>query len=980
MHTTRIIRYVLSLALGALSFSLQAQTGLKAKLSFTSSSQYISDWISGDQQAMLTIINSGATDRDFKVATELYYDGTVVARSDPAKMPVTSLAAGATLNIRAEEFYPVNSVDYYGKFKIEDVVRTGKVWPGVYRFCTRLVDIKSGADLTVEECKTFNVREFELTVVAPVNNAVLSAADAGKLTFRWLMNPAATGVTYELKIYEIPTGGSARDAVNTVPIYNAEVKNRLSLFYPIDAPRLNAGQKYAFTISDKNDNGQPLTHKGRSDVFVFSVEGGKSFTEGLTLISPANGGSLDTVKQPTFTWEHNGKDQNYTFFLTEIEDGQSPAVALKSNKMIFTKNDIKEKRFVYPSTAEKLQPGKKYAWSVQAGTGPGNEPTIPFTFDWGIPCNETWCTPAPQALFFCNTGPYVINVPYTITTVGPCFTLVRTFKYQVDNGPITQIGLGASTISLSSLSAGQHTVTFTVWNWNGTLNTNFPPCVVIVNIFPYNIVPTIDKIDICNGESATLNIPGLPFGHNISWIYRDGPGGWTTTGPAGYPSNTNQINVNCSPTPSAGYIPRYYRPVIAGYPATCLPIAPELKVWCPPGVGTISGPTKLCMPPNVPVNLIYSPEQPFTNYQWSLLLGPTTVGPAPPLNTTNWNIPIFPSTPGQYRFQVTVSNGACQPAIIPHTIDVANPLAAVVTSTTSAVCPYEDANLKLVISPPGGNANSATIAWQYSTNCTDNWTYMNSSGNPQNTNPIGIQQWGPYPGPEFSCVCYRAIVTSTDGICTDPIFSIPKRICVNHPPCPPTITGTPVKCPLKSVELKATNIMSCNPLLLYPGCSGCPASTPVKWQWTLNGIPIPGATNQTFKTTNIYDEGNYTVVASNGCGSATSAVFKVQNCNYIIEIKGPCCSDSAGKKIQLCTTIASQPDPPCGQPGPAMYRWFAGSTPLGPPSTTPCIWVSPTATTTYTVEITGLKCPAKASKTITICKTKASKTPPPINN
>ena len=274
MYTSRIIRYFFSVVFCALCFTAQAQS-LRAQLSFTSSSPFIADWLLGPGAATLTIINAEKTDKSFKVSTELSYNGALVAKTDVSKMQPTSVAAGSTLRVQAEDIYPANAIDYYGSFDVNDVARTGKVFAGTYVFCTKLVDPQSGADLTVAQCKTFNVTDYELRIIAPANNSTLSLAEAVRLNFKWLMNPKPKGmVSYEFKLFEVGEDRSAAEAADNNSIYTAEVKNKESFVYPIDAPKLEAGKQYAFTISDKNDNGQSLTEKGRSDIVVFRVTGG----------------------------------------------------------------------------------------------------------------------------------------------------------------------------------------------------------------------------------------------------------------------------------------------------------------------------------------------------------------------------------------------------------------------------------------------------------------------------------------------------------------------------------------------------------------------------------------------------------------------------------------------------------------------------------------------------------------------------------
>jgi len=51
-----------------------------------------------------------------------------------------------------------------------------------------------------------------------------------------------------------------------------------------------------------------------------------------------------------------------------------------------------------------------------------------------------------------------------------------------------------------------------------------------------------------------------------------------------------------------------------------------------------------------------------------------------------------------------------------------------------------------------------------------------------------------------------------------------------------------------------------------------PSGIPLSYQWLFNGTNIDGATNASLSLPNVQSEqaGNYTVLVSNGCGSATS--------------------------------------------------------------------------------------------------------------
>lgn len=274
MHTNRYLRSILSILLCFICFGLQAQS-LKVSLFFNGKSPFISDWISGTNSAWLTISNNGQTDRDFKVYTELFYNGEKVANTDNSKMQVVTLAAGENIKVLAEDFYSLSAVNYYGSFNVMGVAMSGKVPGGTYMFCSKLVDKTTGEELTAAQCKTFNITDYTLTLVSPFNSATLTKAEAANLNFSFVMAPKYAGIaTYGLKIYELLDRQDVAQALNNVPFYEAEFKNKQSFRYPLDAPKFQEGKKYVWVVYDYNEKGTPVTQNGRSEYFVFNVGNG----------------------------------------------------------------------------------------------------------------------------------------------------------------------------------------------------------------------------------------------------------------------------------------------------------------------------------------------------------------------------------------------------------------------------------------------------------------------------------------------------------------------------------------------------------------------------------------------------------------------------------------------------------------------------------------------------------------------------------
>ncbi len=102
-------------------------------------------------------------------------------------------------------------------------------------------------------------------------------------------------------------------------------------------------------------------------------------------------------------------------------------------------------------------------------------------------------------------------------------------------------------------------------------------------------------------------------------------------------------------------------------------------------------------------------------------------------------------------------------------------------------------------------------------------------------------------------------------------------------------------------------------LTLYANASGTPAPT---FQWRKNGSNIPGATSTTFTISGVSltDQGTYTCVATNSCGSATSepAVVTVSGITGFT-LQPSTQTVQPGEPVTLAVGVSHQ--------GPVTYQW-----------------------------------------------------------
>lgn len=88
----------------------------------------------------------------------------------------------------------------------------------------------------------------------------------------------------------------------------------------------------------------------------------------LSLIYPSDRDTIDT-SMPLLNWLHSGSfinvNQNFVLTLAEVKDGQSSGQAIKENSVVYTRSQLKSHSIPYPPSAEKLIPGKTYAWQIE---------------------------------------------------------------------------------------------------------------------------------------------------------------------------------------------------------------------------------------------------------------------------------------------------------------------------------------------------------------------------------------------------------------------------------------------------------------------------------------------------------------------------------------------------------------------------------------------------------------------------------------
>ncbi|MES2276363.1 MAG: hypothetical protein V4592_10095 [Bacteroidota bacterium] len=845
--------------------------------------------------------------------------------------------------------------------------------PGDYELSVQFFgySLAKSAPISDEKIKPFTIRGNEQQVyrvpqpITPATGTIYKDADVRKpIAFRWtpLIPKPTEPVTYRLSVWQLMQGQTGVQAMRVnQPIFTKDIDNNITqavangiITGPCKPPYLC---DFVWNVQALNRDGKPIGgNNGTSELFAFNYQ-----QEDIANTPVDNGNiRIDLVSpdielkpgdnRPVFRWQSTGGQpgQSYGIKVVEIHDSQSPVEALGKNKPFFEKDSLNELSVAYPPKLPPIDTGKAYAWAVTVFDRGGKQIAQSLAGSFLLPA-QPFPTP-PQCINFtitpnpvpvCQGAPVVIHL--TGSVAGYTFSIAGTGGTVYTGGGSTT----SQTISFPS-PATPGTYSYTVAGYKLVYNPllhYYMYCTgtatFTVNVFQ-SLSAAINHTQICNGQDAQLNVPNLPPGYTVNWFWWDGSGTPQPLG-TGNPINTNAIITQC--TPGVTSVTRTFRATIAGWPATCPISNVSLTVWCPSAAGAISpvgnSAGYICS------NNVYPFTFPLTlngsivgNVSWAYT-GPgggTFVPNA--ANPSQFKVTV----PGTYVISATVSNGTCASIIRSITVVVEDPLTVSISGSNgnAAVCPND--GVMLTANAPAAPAGS-TYLWEYSANCSGIWTASSVSTSTQNTNPIG--NMGPYSPVPITSLCWRVKVTAPNSACAPAMASY--TINILQAPCTPVISSNIAlpKCPGSAAMLSAP--------------ANCGSGTgPLTWQWYLNGIAIPGATNPTYPAVL---PGNYTLEVKNQCVTRTSLPFAVADCINLLTITGPC-NTSAGAAVTLTVHATN---PPCwGTTN--IYKWYAnGIVIAGATGTT--VQVSPTAgTTTYTVTVTSATgCQASTSIAVKVC-------------
>lgn len=312
-------------------------------------------------------------------------------------------------------------------------------------------------------------------------------------------------------------------------------------------------------------------------------------------------------------------------------------------------------------------------------------------------------------------------------------------------------------------------------------------------------------------------------------------------------------------------------------------------------------------------------------YHWTL--NPGGISGTSPINVSAITIPAGSITASGV-YTLTVTAPGCPPQTAPQIPLTAHqpPVAGTISVSTTGpqpICPGDAAVLTL-------NGSSGQVQWYSSTSQSNFFNFTNmmlgAVGNTVlNTNNLSQTTY------------YGVMVSSPNGGPCLPVSSSIVQVSVKPPPVPPVITAPPLICVGGSATIQVTS-----------------ASGNGTYQWICKGAPCGAPSTAQPTSMTVTDPGNYALEFDDGCSTVSSNIVTIQPDLLAVTISAPCCVHKK-QMFQLCAQ-------PINGTGGYQYQWTNSS------STTACLAVKGSTTTTYTVIVTdSFGCHVKTSFTVTVC-------------
>ncbi len=434
-------------------------------------------------------------------------------------------------------------------------------------------------------------------------------------------------------------------------------------------------------------------------------------------------------------------------------------------------------------------------------------------------------------------------------------------------------------------------------------NSNCPGTVTgnsaVVTVTPIPTATITGTTAICNGQSTNLTVTftgQAPY----TYSYKQGA---TIFGP--FTTSTNPVIISVTPGSTSTYT---LTGTVTGNGCTGTTSGSALITVNPLPTATISGAPTICSGDQTTLSIAFTGTAPYT-YRYSD--GTTTFGPF----STSDNPEIITVNPATTRtFTVTsITDNNCTGTTAGSSLVTVNPLPTAQISGTTAIC--------------NGDATNLTINFTGTAPFTYEYSNGTSTFGPFNTNNLSVS----IPVSPANSTTYSVTAVS-DNNCTG-TFSGAAIVTVNQLPTA-TLTGNPVICNGQSTSISVS--FTGTAPFVYSYSNGTNTFGPFTTSLNPTTIAVSPTSNTTYNLT--------ATVTGAGCTGTTSGTASV--------VVHPLPTATASGLPVICNGESTSFNIAFTGAPPFTYSYSNGTNTFGPFNTNNnavSIAVSPTATTTYTV-------------------------------
>lgn len=293
--------------------------------------------------------------------------------TDP-KMKKFNLNAGQTLIIYGPDVLNYDVVSYDESIR-NTIVTTNALPEGSYSLCVRILD-SFGNEVGTggEKCEYFSIFLPEPPVlISPANDFTTNNYLPQFIWTPVVGSDPTVSIDYRIKIAKILQGQTPKSAIeNNIPILDKYFKTTSYQYLPSDLNLNNYSDNLGFAWQVQAIDAitrQPVAGKeGKSEIWRFYTH--SVSLSNLLLISPADNSELSPVGAGfKFVWDATLQKKTKTGFIikiVELNQGQTPANAIKTNNPVFYKDDINPNvnNFTLEQSFNVLKNDKKYAWQM----------------------------------------------------------------------------------------------------------------------------------------------------------------------------------------------------------------------------------------------------------------------------------------------------------------------------------------------------------------------------------------------------------------------------------------------------------------------------------------------------------------------------------------------------------------------------------------------------------------------------------------